>query len=261
MLCKDSNVFQTLYDFDHVDKNWFKIVKVKSNYYLFPAEDVPHRTVKSKRFIAKVMLLATVARSRYYTHKRKQFNGKIGIWPFVIHEATKKNSKNREKGKMVTKQIKVTSAVYISMITTQVIPAMKDKSPVGRKSMNIKIQQDNARPHIIGAGTWMAGALQWHVSPPIVQILTSSAGIFNAIHALQHQEARRTINELIEAVQKAFDDMRDEKLDNVFFSLQKTMKCTMKAAGNNEYALAHVGKKITWRRQASRLTDLRPRDN
>lgn len=250
MLCGESNVFQTLYDFVHVDEKWFYMTKIKSNYYLLPEEDVPHRTVKSKRFIAKVMFLAAVARPRYDPQKKKQFDGKIGIWPFVVQEPAKRNSKNREKGTMVTKPIEVTKAVYVEMITKNVIPAIKAKWPVGSKSMNIKIQQDNARPHakvddqlIVSAGMSDGWSITMTCQPPnSPDFNVLDLGFFNAIQALQHQEAPRTIEELIQAVQKAFEDMPAEKLDNVFLSLQKAMECTMKAGGNNDYALAHIGK-------------------
>jgi hypothetical protein len=124
MLSNESTVFQSMYDYVHIDEKWFYMTKPKSNYYLLPEEDVPHRSVKSKRFIAKVMFLAAVARPRHDPHTKKQFDGKIGVWPFVVQEPAKRNSKNRGKGTMVTKPIEVTRPVYVKMITENVIEAI-----------------------------------------------------------------------------------------------------------------------------------------
>src|SRR5690349_1992898 len=123
------------------------LTKSKNNYYLLPEEDMPHRTVKSKRFILKVMFLAEVARPRFDTHTRLEFDDNIGIWPFVRQEPALRNSKNRERGTMVSKPYEVTRVEYIKMLTENVIPAIKAKWPSGQKSMDIVIQQDNARPH------------------------------------------------------------------------------------------------------------------
>lgn len=48
-----------------------------------PDEDLSDRREKSKRFIPKLMFLAAVARSRWDARRRREFDGKIGIWPFV----------------------------------------------------------------------------------------------------------------------------------------------------------------------------------
>lgn len=71
------------------------------------------RTCKSKRFISKVMFLAAVARPRFDNHKQEIFNGKLGIWSFVFYEEAKRNSKNRKKGDIVTKNIEIINASAI----------------------------------------------------------------------------------------------------------------------------------------------------
>ena len=49
--------------------------------------------------------MAAVARLRYDPNKKAVFDGKIGIWPFVYKEPVQRNSKNRVKGIIVTKNI------------------------------------------------------------------------------------------------------------------------------------------------------------
>jgi hypothetical protein len=60
-------------------------------------------------------------------------------------------------------------------------------------------------------------------------------GFFAAIQALQHQQAPRTIDDLILAVEKAFDELTSKKLNNVFLSLQQCITETMKVIGGNNY--------------------------
>ncbi|GAA0141214.1 hypothetical protein LIER_02409 [Lithospermum erythrorhizon] len=53
--------------FDHViiDEKWFYMSKETEKYYLAADELEPYRCCKSKKFITKVMFLATVARPRF----------------------------------------------------------------------------------------------------------------------------------------------------------------------------------------------------
>ena len=95
--------FYDFYDYVHIDEKWFYMTQTNRRYYVLPDEQVPHRTCKSKRFITKVMFLAAVARPRWDATRKQWFDGKLGIWPFVVKEAAKKNSKNRLKGTLVTK--------------------------------------------------------------------------------------------------------------------------------------------------------------
>ncbi|ETV97386.1 hypothetical protein H310_09720 [Aphanomyces invadans] len=61
------------------EANWFYLTKVKKRFYLYEDEEMALRSVKSKSFITKVMLLAAVARPRYDYSKRQMFDGKIGV--------------------------------------------------------------------------------------------------------------------------------------------------------------------------------------
>ncbi|KAG3100385.1 hypothetical protein PI124_g14933 [Phytophthora idaei] len=54
--------FESMDNVVHVDEKWFYEDKDKRSYLLFPGEEPPLRTRKSKRFIPKAMFLAAVAR-------------------------------------------------------------------------------------------------------------------------------------------------------------------------------------------------------
>lgn len=250
MLEPGSNNFKGMFDTVHVDEKWFYLTKVRQNFYLLPQEEGPERSCKSKRFITKVMFLAAVARPRYDPHKKAMFDGKIGIWPFVVQEPAKRSSKNRAKGTIITKPVEVKREEYVKMIAEKVIPAIKEKWPIGSKSISIKIQQDNARPHadikqpdIIAAGHSDGWNINLVCQPPNSPDLNAlDLGFFNAIQSLQHQHAPNNIDELIAAAETSFRDYPDEKLNDVFLSLQKCMESIMLAKGDNGYKLQHMAK-------------------
>ncbi|KAF0682515.1 Aste57867_25371 [Aphanomyces stellatus] len=89
---------------------------VKRKFYGYDDEVLALRAAKSKRFLTKVMFLAAVARPRYDVNRKRIFDGKIGIWPFVEKSPAKRKSKNRAKGTLVTKSVSVDSAVYTDMV-------------------------------------------------------------------------------------------------------------------------------------------------
>lgn len=92
----------------HTDDKWFQLTNLRKSFLLSPNETAPHRHVKSKRFISKVMFLCAIARSRY-DHTR---NGKLGIWTFVEVVLAKRISKNRPAGTSELKPVNVTRETY-----------------------------------------------------------------------------------------------------------------------------------------------------
>ena len=76
------------------------------------------------------------------------FDGKIGMWPFIIQEPAKRSSKNRRRGELETKPIQSINKEHMrTMLIANVIPTIKAKWP-SVLSKDIIIQQDNAKPHI-----------------------------------------------------------------------------------------------------------------
>ena len=242
--------FQEMLDCVHVDEKWFYLTKTKATYYLCPDEPEPLRTCKSKRFIEKVMFLAAVARPRFDHSRNKFFDGKVGIWPFVVREPAQRKSKNREAGTLVTKPINVTKEIYCDFLINKVLPAIREKWPRRNAGMPIYVQQDNAKPHIrsddpafVEASRLEGFDIKLRCQPPnSPDTNVLDLGFFNSIQALQHQCPSRTIDDLIAATEKAFADLQETKLNYVFLTLQQCLKSVMETEGSNDYKIPHMGK-------------------
>ncbi|KAH7852310.1 hypothetical protein Vadar_023215 [Vaccinium darrowii] len=114
----------------------------------------------------------------------------------------------------------------------------------------IFIQQDNAKPHIHPLdvnfleaaredGFDICLACQPPQSPDMNVL---DLGFFRAIQSLQHQEAPTTIDELVYAVEKPFEELSPESLDRIFLTWQACMLEVMKFNGGNNYKLPHMNK-------------------
>ena len=78
--------------------------------------------------IQKVIFLCAVGRPQWDRQKDVRFDGKIGIWSFIEKVAAKKNSINRPKGTLETKNIaSVNDDEYKKMMIEKVLPAIKAK--------------------------------------------------------------------------------------------------------------------------------------
>jgi hypothetical protein len=251
--------FNPMFEYVHVDEKWFYITKIKQNHYMLSEEEPIERSAQSKRFITKVMFIAAVARPRWDPNRKGMFDGKLGIWPFVYQEEAKRASKNRPRGTLVTKNIEsVNKTEYVKALVEKVIPAIKQKWPKGGKNTPIKIQQDNAKPHCgpdypavaeaCASDGWKIHLTCQPPNSPDCNVL--DLGFFAAIQSLQQREAARTIDELIAAVVKAFDEQSWQSLDNVFLSLQNVLECIMNNGGGNGFKLPHMGKEALRRQGA-----------
>lgn len=67
----------------HTDEKWFYATKKCQKFYLLPDEEDPHRTVRNKNSIGKVMVLAAIAKPMKDARGNQIFDGKIGVWAFV----------------------------------------------------------------------------------------------------------------------------------------------------------------------------------
>ncbi|XP_050207555.1 uncharacterized protein LOC126656972 [Mercurialis annua] len=241
--------FTDIYDCVHIDEKWFYMSKTSKKYYLHPLENEPLRTCKNKRFIEKVIFLVAVARPRI-TSTNQEFLGKIGIFPFNFKEPAKRNSKNRIAGTLETKAIKnVTKDVIRKYLIEKILPSIREKWPENSSKI-IYIQIDNAKPHIsvnddefLRAGRKDGFDIRLSFQPsnsPDLSIL--DLGFFRAIQILQHQQAPTTIDELILAVEKSYNDLPSEDLNCVFLTLKSCMVEIMKVFGGFDYKIPHMNK-------------------
>ncbi|XP_074266972.1 uncharacterized protein LOC141590267 [Silene latifolia] len=226
-------------------------------YYIRSNEALPYRSCKSKRYITKIMFLAAVSRATYKENGEVQFVGKLGIWPFTCQEPTKRKSKNRDAGTIVTKPIEsITKKVTKETLINYVIPAIKEKWPA-TVSKEISIQQDNAKPHIIEkdkdfieAATSDGFNIKLSQQPPNFPDLNildlGGKGVwflFIWLYAVLLLIAEaKTVEELVKNVTEADEAETFEALDNVLLSLQACMMEIMKIKGHNDFPLPHLVK-------------------
>lgn len=106
----DTNVavFKEVFNTIHVDEKWFFLRKARRGAYLGKREQKPERHAPSKRFIPKVMFLSAVCRPRINQLTGEvEFDGKIGVFPFIKREPAKRTSANRPRGTLVIKNVTV----------------------------------------------------------------------------------------------------------------------------------------------------------
>ncbi|WOH12833.1 hypothetical protein DCAR_0832342 [Daucus carota subsp. sativus] len=235
----------------HIDEKWFYLSKKSEKYYLLKEERDPERTCKSKNFLTKVMFLAAVARPRFDEAGNVLFSGKIGIFPFITKEPAKRSSSNRPAGTLVTKPMtSVGRDTVRSFLINKVVPAIIEKWPDDVHNTTLFIQQDNARTHINPndeefrlAMNRLGVDIQLYNQPPnSPDMNVLDLGFFNAIQALQQKEATRTVEELISAVERAFEAYSPIRSNHVFLSLQLCMIEVMKTRGSIGYKIPHINK-------------------
>ena len=67
-------------------------------------------------------------------------------------------------------------------------------------------------------------------------------GFFSVIQSVQHKESPKTVEELVNAVVKAFKSFPIAKSNHIFLTLQLCMIEIMKVKGSHEYKIPHVNK-------------------
>ncbi|KAM3233256.1 hypothetical protein P3L10_018615 [Capsicum annuum] len=175
----------------------------------------------------------------------------IGIFPFVVKEPAKPNSKNRTTGTMETKPIQsVTKEITRGCLIEKVIPAIREKWPASDSNNPIFVQQDNVRPYIGNNDLKFIDATQQDgfdirlcFQPPNSQDSNVlDLVFFRVIQSLQYQKAPKNVDELVEAVERFFDEMKAEQLNHMFLTLQSCMTEVMKDNGGNNYKVPHLSK-------------------
>ncbi|XP_074266707.1 uncharacterized protein LOC141589988 [Silene latifolia] len=197
-----------------MDEKWFYLTQPSRRFYLSKGEKKPYRSVQSKKFIGKVMFMCAVARPRYGSNGEVLFDGKIGIWPFIVEVPAKRNSRNRVAGTMETKCIEsINKQVVKDMILKIVIPAIKAKWLEG-ENKHIIIQQDNARPHIKNWIRFQSQANKdgWNIElscqpPNSPDLNVLDLGFFRAIQSLQQRKNAYKLDKLVVEVNNAFEKL------------------------------------------------------
>ncbi|KAI5382333.1 uncharacterized protein LOC127110547 [Lathyrus oleraceus] len=248
--------FISMHNIVFIDEKWFYITRNKVTNYLHVDEEEPHRTCKSKIFISKVMFLCAVTRPRFDNEENETYSGKIGIFPFVYEQPARRSSVNRVAGTIETKPIaSVTREVNKAYLINKVLPAIENMWPREDVGKKIFIQQDNARSHInkddpdfCRAASESEFDIQLTCQPPNSPDLNVlDLGFFNAIQSLQQKEPVKSIDELVGAVQKAFDEFSTVQSNKIFSTLQSCMIEIMKINGSNKYKIPHMKKDMLYK--------------
>ncbi|CAB1112923.1 unnamed protein product [Ectocarpus sp. CCAP 1310/34] len=212
----DAHKFHHFFDFLHLDEKWFYICKQGQRYYFYEGEHLPIRKVQHKSHVIKVMFLAAVARPRYDSSRSRQFDGKIGIYPFTVQRAAQRNGRNMAAGTMVTHSVEVNRTLY-KKLNNNVFPDIRAKFP---SSPIIFAQQENAPGHramedpdVVAAAGQGAGRIELVNQPPNspdCNIL--DLGFFNSIQSLQDRTTPTTVEELVAEVERALWAQKPETL-------------------------------------------------
>ncbi|XP_045831165.1 uncharacterized protein LOC123922494 [Trifolium pratense] len=245
--------FKSMYNVIHIDEKWFNMTQKNKKYYLLANEDDPYRTCKNKNYITKVMFLVAMARPRFDDDNNETFSGKIGMWPLVVEEPAIRSSVNRPAGTLVTKPItSITKEVSRNFLINKILPAIKEKWPRDSIRETIYIQQDNAPCHVpindplfcraAAEGGFDIRLICQPPNSPDLNVL--DLGLFSAIQSLQQTEVARSVNELIQVVQQAFDNYSSIDSNKVFLTLQASMIVIMKIKGSNQYKTPHMKKDV-----------------
>ncbi|CAM9375651.1 unnamed protein product [Laminaria digitata] len=246
-----ARAFDTMDNVVMVDEKWFFMKKNGQRYYLGEGEDLPVEKVQHK----KVMFLAVVGRPRRDTVNNRNFDGKIGIFPFTRRAPARRNSRNRGVGTMVTHMVEVTKTLYKEKMLVEVFPAIKAAWP-GAPG-DVFVQQDNAPAHniaddpdIVTAGTadgWNIRLINQPPNSPDTNIL--DLGFFN--QSLQDRTTLNTVDELIEEVGRVFAAQDAAVLGRVWTTYQAVLEQIMLAKGDNTFKLPRLHKQTAARRGAS----------
>jgi hypothetical protein len=241
----------------HVDEKWFFITPKTQRLYLSEREaqeSLPKRRVKHKSHILKVMFLAAVARPRYDEQGNCVFDGKLGFWPIVEQVQAQRSSVNRPAGAWETKGVSITKAVYTDFICNKLIPRVCSVWPRDRsvRTQMIAIQQDNPPTHMGPTDpTWLQAAnrdsrfkftlREQPAQSPDTNIL--DLGLFAALQAA-HWKLKRagTIDGLIASCQRAWEQYDPKLLYRIWSTHQAVCDEILKARGDNDYKLPHMGK-------------------
>ncbi|KAL7098802.1 hypothetical protein ACP275_09G041400 [Erythranthe tilingii] len=222
-------IFRGMYNIIHIDEKWFQLTKKSEHYYLLPEEEDPIRTF-------------AIARPKFDEQGNEIFSGKIGVFSLVTREPAKRNSVNRVAGTLETKPI--------ASVKRDVIPTIKEKWPREDSRYPIFIQQDNARTHIPQDDIEFCQVekedgfdIRLMCQPPnSPELNVLDLGFFNAIQSLQYKETPQNVDELINAVVRAFEGFSARKSNRIFLTLQSCMIEIMRGKGSNKFKIPHMSK-------------------
>lgn len=139
------------------------------------------------------MFLVAVARPRWDAYRHRVWDGKVGLWPFVVYEPAERSSKNCPVGTLELKTCTVDRDVYRQALCRIVIPRIKASWPFGKR---VVLQHDNAKPHVDADDPEVLvacteGGWKMSISPQPANSPDYNAndiGFFASLQSLQHKK-------------------------------------------------------------------------
>lgn len=145
----------------------------------------------------------------------------------------------------------VTKETSRQFLMEKVLPAIKAKWPAEERHLPIFIQQDNAKTHVAVNDEAFVAAAQadgWDIrltcqppNSPDLNVL--DLGFFAAIQALFERGTPNNIKEIVEIVEKAFQDYPVDRSNRIFLTQQSCMMEILKHNGGQHYNIPHMKKK------------------
>ncbi|KAF0749686.1 hypothetical protein AaE_006962 [Aphanomyces astaci] len=149
------------------------------------------------------------------------------------------------------KTVSVTRETYKKMLIEQVIPAIRCKWP-STETKTIKIQQDNARPHVPPVDPDVVAACKdqgWGMevvfkppNSPDMNVL--DLGLFRAIQTLQAEKHSSCLEDIVAATEAAWADVSSTTLNKNFLTLQRCLQVDILNQGGNDYKIPHMKKDV-----------------
>ncbi|KAG3237537.1 hypothetical protein PI124_g17476 [Phytophthora idaei] len=137
------------------------------------------------------------------------------------------------------------------MLLDKLLPAISVRWPWGvEEGTAIKVQQDNASPHIPTDDQWFCAAVEEYgrrvelvfqpPNSPDLNVL--DLGLFTAIQARQRLRMTRDLDELIAAVEASYWELPPATINACLLTLEATMDKCIQEYGGNAFKPAHMAK-------------------
>ncbi|KAG6613953.1 Small conductance calcium-activated potassium channel protein [Phytophthora cinnamomi] len=233
--------------------NMFNVVHINTKWCWLPSSRDAKKT--------KVMFLVAVARPQWDDERQHQFDGKLGVWPFVVadpplplgsyvEDVLAWDQATSQVGRVFRVLETITKKEIQSMITDYVIPAIKMKMPRSLRRGQIFIQLDSQQVRLTPDDPVVAehGSVDgWNIrvqyqpaySPELVVLNHSFLKCIYPEPVPPHLRSVAVqlppVEELVASVERAFAALPKRRISDGFLALQKTMECVMMAGGSNNF--------------------------
>ena len=232
-----------------LDEKWFYVTSGDGRLKMPAGEERPKTRLRSKRFVAKIMVLTAVTRPRV------KFNGILRSWrvakPFIYKRAATFQGNAYEAGDSRPKDCEMDGKKVATMLKKNVFPAIRKKMS-GAKL--VTVQMDNAGGH--GMATLhkkIANALPARKGGgPTIKLVNQTAqlpdtnvcdlGLFRSVDSLIPKFRPFQLGKFARMVCKAHRQYPGDKVEQLYETKIAVCKEMVEAKGDNSFALHHTAR-------------------